>query len=59
MDIKHEVGNGSIKIYGNPDTKINKKIIIKKYLKDHRVFMTSIIASLVFGGKWQSSVTIT
>ncbi len=53
MDIKHEVGNGSIKIYGNPDTKINKKIIIKKYLKDHRVFMTSIIASLVFGGKWQ------
>jgi 3-phosphoshikimate 1-carboxyvinyltransferase len=32
--------------------KINKKIIIKNYLKDHRVFMTSVIAGLTFGGKW-------
>ena len=30
----------------------NKKIIIKNYLKDHRVFMTSVIAALTFGGKW-------
>ena len=52
IGIKYEMGNGSIKIYGNPDTKIKKKIIVKKYLKDHRVFMTSVIASLVFGGKW-------
>ena len=29
-----------------------KKIIIKDYLKDHRVFMTSAIAALSFGGEW-------
>ena len=40
----------SIKIFGNPNLKINKKIIIKKYLKDHRVFMTSVIAALSFEG---------
>ena len=33
--------------------KINKKIIIKNYLKDHRVFMTSVIAALSFGGEWK------
>ena len=46
--------NDSIKIYGNPNLnlKIDKKIIIKNYLKDHRVFMTSLIAALSFGGKW-------
>ena len=32
--------------------KINKKIVIKDYLKDHRVFMTSVIAASVFGGTW-------
>ena len=31
----------------------NKKIIIKNYLKDHRVFMTSVIAALSFGGLWK------
>ena len=30
----------------------NKKVVIKNYLKDHRVFMTSIIAALSFGGNW-------
>ena len=46
--------NHSIKIYGNPNLnlKFNKKIIIKNYLKDHRVFMTSVIAALSFGGEW-------
>ena len=52
MGIKTIVTKDSIKIYGNPDLKINKKIIIKNYLKDHRVFMTSVIAALSFGGKW-------
>ena len=44
----------SIKIFGNPNLKINfkKKIIIKNYLKDHRVFMASLIAALSFGGNW-------
>ena len=53
MGIRTIVTNNSIKIYGNPDLKINKKIIIKNYLKDHRVFMTSVIAALSFGGKWE------
>ena len=53
MGIKNIVTKNSIKIYGNPNLKINKKIIIKDYLKDHRVFMTSVIAALSFGGQWR------
>ena len=52
MGVKNIVTNDSIKIYGNPNLEIKKKIIIKNYLKDHRVFMTSVIASLSFGGEW-------
>ncbi len=53
MGIKTSVKNGSIKIYGNPDLKVNKQIIIKNYMKDHRVFMASVIGALSFGGKWK------
>tara|TARA_B100000902_G_scaffold64281_1_gene70972 strand:- start:604 stop:1923 length:1320 start_codon:yes stop_codon:yes gene_type:complete len=53
MGIKTIKTKNSIKIYGNPNLKLEKKIIIKNYLKDHRVFMTSVIAALSFGGKWQ------
>jgi len=53
MGIKTITTNNSIKIFGDPKLKINKKIVIKKYLKDHRVFMTSVIAALAFGGKWK------
>jgi 3-phosphoshikimate 1-carboxyvinyltransferase len=54
IGIKTKITKDSIKIYGNPNLKINmnKKIIIKNYLKDHRVFMTSVIAALSYGGKW-------
>ena len=52
MGVKNIVTNSSIKIYGKPNLEIRKKIIIKNYLKDHRVFMTSVIASLSFGGEW-------
>ncbi|MDA9696766.1 3-phosphoshikimate 1-carboxyvinyltransferase [Candidatus Pelagibacter sp.] len=52
MGIKTIVNNNSIKIFGNPRLKVNKKIIIKNYLKDHRVFMSSVIAALSFGGNW-------
>ena len=52
MGIKVITTNNSIKIFGNPKIKINKKIIIQNYLKDHRVFMTSVIAALSFGGEW-------
>ena len=53
MGVKTILTNNSIKIFGNPDLKINKKIVIKDYLKDHRVFMTSVIAGLSFGGTWK------
>ena len=53
IGIKNIVTKSSIKIYGNPNLIIDKKIIIKNFLKDHRVFMTSVIAALSFGGEWQ------
>ena len=52
MGIKVITTKSSIKIFGNPKLEINKKIIIQKYLKDHRVFMASVIAALSFGGEW-------
>ena len=52
MGIKTITTSNSIKIFGNPKLVINKEIIIKDFLKDHRVFMTSIIAALTFGGNW-------
>ena len=52
MGIKNIATNDSIKIFGNPNLEIKNKIIIKNYLKDHRVFMTSVIAALSFGGSW-------
>ena len=52
MGIKTITTDSSIKIFGNPNLKINKKIVIKDYLKDHRIFMTSVVAALVFGGRW-------
>ena len=53
MGIKTELTKSSIKIYGQPDLKITKPIIIKDYLKDHRVFMMSTIAALTCGGQWK------
>ena len=52
MGIQTLSTESSIKIFGNPNLRINRKIIIKNYLKDHRVFMTSVIAALSFGGEW-------
>ena len=53
MGIKTELTKDSIKIYGQPDLEIIKPIIIKNYLKDHRIFMMSAIAALTCGGKWK------
>ena len=58
MGIKTITTKDSIKIFGNPNLKINKKIIIKNYLKDHRVFMTSVIAALSFGGNGKFMIKI-
>ena len=53
MGVKNITTKNSIKIFGNPNLEIDKKIIISNYLKDHRVFMTSVIAALSFGGLWE------
>ncbi len=42
-----------IKIYGNSELKLNKSYHIQKFLKDHRIFMMSVIAALTLGGKWK------
>ena len=53
MGVKTELTKDSIKIYGQPNLKIIKPIIIRNYLKDHRVFMMSTIAALTCGGQWK------
>ena len=52
MGVKNIATKDSIKIFGNPDFEVKKKIVIKDYLKDHRVFMTCVVAGLSFGGEW-------
>ncbi len=53
MGVKTILKKDSIKIFGNPKLEINKKIIIKNFLKDHRIFMCCTIAALSFGGNWK------
>jgi len=53
MGVKTELTKNSIKIYGQPNLEIIKPIVIKDYLKDHRVFMMSAIAALTCGGQWK------
>ena len=52
MGVKTKLTKNSIKIYGQPKLEIQKKIVIKNFLKDHRIFMMSTIAALTFGGHW-------
>ena len=52
MGIKTILTNKSIKIFGNPKIKIENKIEIKNYLKDHRIFMMCMISALTLGGHW-------
>jgi len=53
MGIKTELTKDSIKIHGQPNLEISKNIVIQNYLKDHRVFMMSVIAALTCGGQWK------
>jgi len=53
MGIKTILTKDSIKIYGQPNLNITKSIMIRNYLKDHRIFMMSTIAALTFGGQWK------
>ena len=52
MGVKVKLTTNSIQIYGNPNLTLKKEILINDYNKDHRVFMTSVIAALCLGGKW-------
>ena len=42
-----------IKIWGEKNLSLNKRYVIKNFLKDHRVFMVSAIAALTLGGNWK------
>ena len=53
LGIKTRLTGDSIKIFGNPNIYLKKNIHIKDYFKDHRIFMTSVIAAYTFGGKWK------
>ena len=53
LGIKTKLTKDSIKIFGDPAINFRKSINIENYYKDHRVFMTSVIAALTFGGKWK------
>ena len=55
MGVKNIIKGDSIKIFGNPNLNVKKKIIINKFLKDHRVFMASVVAALTLGGRWSIS----
>ena len=48
-----KIGNHGIKIWGNPNLKLNKKYILKNYLKDHRIAMCTVILALARGGNWK------
>ena len=43
--------NNNLKIYGNPNLKLNQSYTIKNFMKDHRAFMLACIAALTLGGK--------
>ena len=53
MGVRTDLTKSSIKIYGQPNLEIKKLVIIKNYLKDHRIFMMCTIAALTCGGKWK------
>ncbi len=43
----------NLKIFGDPNLNLKKKYHVKNFLKDHRIFMMSVIAALTFGGNWK------
>ena len=53
MGVKNQLKKNSIKIYGNPNLELNTNILIKNFMKDHRIFMMCTIAALTLGGTWK------
>ena len=48
-----KIKNNGVKIWGKPNLNLKKNYVIKNFLKDHRVFMTSAVAALTLGGNWK------
>ena len=48
-----KIDNHGIKIWGNPDLELNKTYVVKDYLKDHRIAMSTAILGLARGGNWK------
>ena len=44
----------NVKIFGKPNLELEGNYHVYKYMKDHRVFMMSVIAALTFGGKMEN-----
>ena len=53
IGVKNYVTANSIKIIGQPNLYLTKHYEMKNFLKDHRVFMMSVIAALTLGGNWK------
>ena len=53
IGIRFERKKDDIKIFGNPRLELNGNYHVKNFLKDHRVFMMSVIAALTFKGSWK------
>jgi len=51
IGIKAIEKNNNLKIYGNPNLKLNQSYIINNFMKDHRAFMLACVAALTLGGK--------
>ncbi len=47
------IKNNGIKIWGKSNFDLKRKITIKNFLKDHRIFMVSVVAGLSMGGSWK------
>ena len=53
IGVKFKRKKDDIKIFGNPRLELNGNYHVKNFLKDHRVFMMSVIAALTFKGNWK------
>ena len=54
MGIKtKKIKDHGIKIWGNPNLLLNKNYIVKDYLKDHRIAMSTATLGLARGGNWK------
>ena len=53
LGVKTKLTKDSIQIFGKPGIDLKKTINVRDYFRDHRIFMTSVIAAYTFGGKWK------